>query len=68
MHLDYTDLPFKYYRVGKGWTYNPRGAFRDPSFPIPPPSLVSRPPRVVALPLEMEATSQVGKDVRDAIE
>jgi hypothetical protein len=68
MHPDYTDLPSKYYGVGKGQTYNQRGAFQDPSFPRPPPPLVSRPPRVVSLPSEMEATSQVGKDVRDAIE
>jgi hypothetical protein len=61
MQPDYTNLPSKYYGVGKGRTYNRRGAFRDPVFPRPPPPLVSHPPRVVSLPSEMEATSQVGR-------
>jgi hypothetical protein len=38
------------------------------NIPRPPPPLLSRPLRVVSLPLDMEVTSQVGKDAREAIE
>ena len=54
MNPDYTDFPSKYYGVGRGRTYNLKGAFRDTTFPQPLPPLVSQPLRVVTLWSEME--------------
>jgi hypothetical protein len=54
MEPDYTNIPSIYYGVGKGQTYNRRGAYRDPVFPRPPPPLVSHPPRVVYLYLDID--------------
>jgi hypothetical protein len=64
LNIDYTYLPYKYYSVEKSWTYNRRGSFWDPTLPPPPPPVVSHPPEVVSLPLDMDITSQVGRDVR----
>ena len=49
MKSDYTDLPSKYYGVGRGRTHNRRGCFQDPTFPQPPLPLMSLPPSVVNL-------------------
>ena len=43
------------------------GALGDVDLPRPDPPLVSRPFRVETLRLEMEATSQISREVRDAI-
>lgn len=67
MKPNYTNLSSKFYGVGKVQTYNHRVAFQDTTFPQPPPPLVPQPPRVVSLQSEMDATSQVGQEVRDAI-
>jgi len=68
MQPNYTNLPSIYYGVGKDRTYSRRGSYWDPGFPRPPPPLVSHPPRVVYLPLEIDSTSQVGRQMREEID
>ena len=66
MKPDYTNVS-KFYGVEKGRMYEREGAFHDPLFPKPTPRLVPQPQRHVTLRSEMEATSQIGLEVRTVI-
>ena len=67
MKPNYNDLPSKFFGLGEGWLCDCRGARRDVELPRFEPPLVSRPFRVENLRSEMEATSQISREARDAI-
>jgi hypothetical protein len=67
MHPDYTSLPSSYYGVGKGRTYDQKGAYRNATLQRPPRPLVSHPTGEFSSHSEMRATSDVGKEARNAI-
>ena len=64
MKPDYTDVKSKYYGIGKGRTYQKAGALRDQMETKPNPPLVPQPKNLVTLQEEMDATSQIGLEVR----
>ena len=67
MKPNYNDLPSEFLGHGKGGLCDHRGARRDVELPHPEPPLVSRSFRVETLRSEMEATSQISQEARDAI-
>ena len=67
MKPNYNDLPFEFFSPGKGRLCERRGTKCDFQFPRHEPPLVSRPPRIETLWLEMDATSQISREARDAI-
>ena len=67
MKLNYNDLPSEFFGPKKGWLCEHRGAKCDSRLPRPKPPLVSRPLCVENLWSEMDVTSQISQEVRDAI-
>jgi hypothetical protein len=67
MHPDYTSLPSKCYGIGKGRTYNCKGAYQSGALPRPPQPLVPHPKGAFATLSELQSTLEVGKEARTAI-
>jgi hypothetical protein len=67
MHPDYTNLPSIYYGASKGRTYDRKGEYRNAALQMPPLPLVSHPTGKFNSHSEMRATSDVGKEARNAI-
>ena len=61
------DVPSEFFGPGKGQLCDRRGARRDIELSHLEPPLVSRPFHVETLRSEMEATSQISREVRDVI-
>ena len=64
---NYNDLPSEFFGPRKGWLCDRRGARSDAKLPRLEPPLVSQPFRVETLWSEMDATSQISREARDAI-
>ena len=60
-------FPLIFFGPGKGRLCDCRGAKHDVELPLPETPLVSRPLHVETLQLEMDATSQIYREARDAI-
>ena len=67
MDLDYTNIGLKFYGTIKGRTYERPDAHRDGHYRRPVPRLVKQHLRVIALPEELETTSQRERGVREEI-
>ena len=67
MKPNYIDLPSKFFSPRKGRLCDHRGARRDVELPCPKPPLGSLPLCVKNLRSEMDVTSQISREARDAI-
>ena len=67
MHPDYTSLPSNYYGTGKWRTCDCKGAYRNATLSRPPQPLVPHPIGEFASDSELQATSEVDKEARNAI-
>ena len=67
MKPNYNDLPSKFFGPGKGRLCDYSGARCDAELPCFEPPLVIQPIHVKNLWSEMEATSQISREARDAI-
>ena len=67
MKPNYNDLPFEFYGTWSGRIYEHKGALWDIELSHPLPPLVRQPPRLVTFWSKMDATSQIGREGRDAI-
>jgi len=67
MHPDYTSLPFDYYGVGKGNTYDKKWAYWNATLQRPPRPLISLLTRAFYSHSDLQASSEVGKEARNAI-
>lgn len=67
MKPDYNYHPSEYYGNRRGRLYDHKGALRDTELPRSQPPLVCPPPRLVTIRLEINVTSQIGREGRDSI-
>ena len=67
MDPDYTDMGSNFYGAGKGHTYEQPDARKYVNYRRMMPWLVQPHPRAVALPEELETTSQIVRGVREEI-
>ena len=67
MKPNYNDIPSEFFGPRKGQLCDRKGTRHDVELPCPEPPLVSRPLRVETLRSEMDATSQISQEARDAI-
>ena len=67
MKPNYNDFPSEFFGPGKGRICDHRGPKSDVEMPRPKPPLVCRPLLVKTLRSEMDATSQISREERDAI-
>ena len=67
MKPNYNDLPSEFFGLGKGRLCDRRGAKHDAELPRPEPPLVSQPLHRENLRSEMDATSKISREARDAI-